>query len=133
MVDKSKRAKKGADAASAASTPPPTNDLAAGKSPATPSPGQRTPKMPKLSGMVGQLQKDLEEEAVAKERHAPDVTECTTTFEPDCAMADIPGNGGVGLFKAKGDFITQRIMVKSPRGDDVRNIYYQIRKTQGLQ
>ena len=90
--------------------------------------------MPKLRGMGAQLQKGLEEEeAVAKERHAPNVTECATTFEPDFAMADIPGKIGIGLFKAKGDFIAQRIMVKSPRGDDVRKIYYQIRKMQGLQ
>ena len=89
--------------------------------------------MPKLSGMAAQLQKDLEEEAVAKERHAPNVAECATAFEPDFAMADIPGKSGIGLFKAKGDIIAQRIMVKSPRGDDVRKIYYQIRKTQGPQ
>ena len=89
--------------------------------------------MPKLSGMAAQLQKDLEQEAVTKERHAPKVAECATTFEPDFAMADIPGKIGIGLFKAKGDFVAQRIMVKSPRGDDVRKIYYQIRKMQGLQ
>ena len=114
-------------------TPLPTRDAAAGESPPTPSPAQRAGKMPKLSGMAAELLKDLEEEAVAKERQAPNVTECATTFEADFAMADIPAKGGIDLFKAKGDFIAQRIMVKSPRGDDVRKIYYEIRKMQGLQ
>ena len=113
MAPKSK-AKAKPDAVSAGftlhTTPLPTKDSAAGKSPPTPSPGQRTPKMPKLSGMAAQLQKDLEEEAVTKERHAPKVAECATTFEPDFAMADIPGKIGIGLFKAKDDFIAQRIM-----------------------
>ena len=84
--------------------PPPTGNVqnsAAGKSPETPPPGQRAPKIPKLSGMVGQLQKALEEEAVANERHVPNVTECTTTFEPDYAKAGISGNAVVGLFKVK--------------------------------
>ena len=113
------RAKAKPDAASAGftphTTPLPTKDSAAGKSPPTPSPAERASKMPELSGMAAQLQKDLEEEAVAKERHAPNVAECATSFEPGFAMADIPGKIGIGLFKAKGDFITQRIMVKSPR------------------
>ena len=116
-----------------AHTTPLPKDSAAGKSPPTPSPAQRASKMPKLSGMGAQIQKDLQEEAAAKERESPDVTECGTTFEPDYATADIPAKNGVGLFKAKGDFIAQRIMVKSPRGDDVRKIYYQLRKMQGLQ
>ena len=81
VVATKSRAKAKSDAAPARftphTTPLPTKDSAAGKSPPTSSPAQRASKMPNLSGMAAQLQKDLEEEAVAKERHAPNVNHIT--------------------------------------------------------